>query len=79
MKPFVWKLIVHTIILFGLIAAALFLSAGTIRWVEGWLFFGLYFVFFVGVTIWLHNVNPSLAEERMRLGGSNQQGWKTVE
>jgi protein-S-isoprenylcysteine O-methyltransferase Ste14 len=78
MKTLALKLILQTIILFGLIAAALFISAGTARWVQGWLFFGLFFLFFVGVSLWLFRVNPSLAQERMRLGGSNQQGWDRV-
>lgn len=78
MKTFALKLILQTIILFGLIGAALFISAGTVRWVQGWVFFGLFFIFFVGVSLWLFSVNPSLAQERMRLGGSNQQGWDRI-
>jgi protein-S-isoprenylcysteine O-methyltransferase Ste14 len=78
MKSFIFKLTAQTIVLFGLIAAALFISAGTIRWIEAWLFFGLFFVFFLGVSLWLFRNNPSLANERMRLGGSNQQGWDRI-
>jgi protein-S-isoprenylcysteine O-methyltransferase Ste14 len=78
MKTFALKLILQTIILFSLIAAALFISAGTVGWLQGWLFFGLFFLFFVGVSLWLFTVNPSLAQERMRLGGSNQQGWDRI-
>ena len=44
MKPVILKLIVQTVVLFGLIAAALFVSAGTVKWVEGWLFFGAFFL-----------------------------------
>ena len=78
MKPYIWKLIIQTIILFGLIAAALFISAGTVIWVEGWVFFCLFFLFFIGVSLWLFRVNPSLAQERMRLGGLNQQEWDRI-
>ena len=78
MKSFILKLIAQTVVLFALIAAALFISAGTIKWAEAWLFFALFFVFFVGVSLWLFRKNPSLANERMRLGGSNQQGWDRV-
>ena len=78
LKSFIWKLLLQTTVLFALIAAALFISAGTIRWAEGWVFFGLFFVFFVGVSLWLSRVDPSLAQERMRLGGSNQQGWDRI-
>ena len=78
MKSFILRLIPQAIVLFALIGAALFISAGTVKWAEGWFFFGLFFVFFVGVSLWLFGVNPSLANERMRLGGSNQQGWDKV-
>jgi hypothetical protein len=78
MKSFIFKLIAQTVVLFAFIAAALFISAGTIRWVEAWLFFGSFLVFFIGVSLWLFRINPSLANERMRLGGSNQQGWDRI-
>jgi protein-S-isoprenylcysteine O-methyltransferase Ste14 len=78
MKSFIFKLIAQTVVLFALIAAALFISAGTIRWVEAWLFFGSFLVFFIGVSLWLFRIDPSLANERMRLGGANQQGWDRI-
>ena len=78
MKSFIPRLVLQSIVLFALIAAALFISAGTARWVEGWLFFGLFLVFFESVSLWLFRVNPSLANERMKLGGSNQQRWDRI-
>jgi len=78
MKSFIARLVLQSIILFGLIAVALFITAGTARWLEGWLFFGSFFLFFEGVSLWLFRVNPSLANERMKLGGSNQQGWDRI-
>ena len=78
MRSFVRRLAFQSVVLFGLMAAALFISAGTARWLEGWLFFGLFFVFFEGVSLWLFRVNPSLANERMKLGGANQQGWDRI-
>jgi len=78
MESYIRKLTAQTIILFGLMAAALFIPAGTLRWTAGWVFFGSFFLFFVGVSIWLYSYNPSLAIERMRLGGSNQQGWDRI-
>ena len=78
MKSFIFKLIAQTVVFFALIAAALFISAGTIRWVGAWLFFGSFLVFFIGVSLWLFRIDAFLANERMRLGGSNQQGWDRI-
>lgn len=75
---FAWRLTLQTIVLFALIAAALFIPAGTVAWIEGWVFFGLFLVFFLGVSIWLSIRNPGLAQERMKLGGSNQEGWDRI-
>ncbi len=75
---FAWKLTFQTIVLFALIAAALFIPSGTVAWTEGWIFFGLFLLFFLGVSIWLSIRNPGLAQERMKLGGSNQEGWDRI-
>jgi protein-S-isoprenylcysteine O-methyltransferase Ste14 len=59
-------------------ALALFLPAGTLAWVAGWLFLGLFCGFYLAVTIWLYRHNPGLLQERMRLATSDQQGWDKV-
>ena len=56
-------------------ALALFLPAGTLTWPAAWIFLGLFFAFYVGVTIWLFKHNPALMQERLRLSTSDQQGW----
>jgi protein-S-isoprenylcysteine O-methyltransferase Ste14 len=59
-------------------ALALFLPAGTLAWPAGWIFLGLFFGFYLAVTIWLFRHNPGLLQERMRLRTSDQQGWDKV-
>jgi protein-S-isoprenylcysteine O-methyltransferase Ste14 len=64
--------------LFVACALALFLPAGTIAWLAGWIFLVLFFGFFVGVNLWLYSYNPGLLQERMRFGTSDQQGWDKI-
>lgn len=59
-------------------ALALFLPAGTLAWPAGWIFLGLFFGFYLAVTVWLFHHNPGLLQERMRLRTSDQQGWDKV-
>src|SRR5215207_631714 len=69
----------HSAVLFVLFALALFLPAGTIAWLAGWVFLGLlFFGFYLAVTVWLFQHNPGLVQERMRIGTSDQQGWDQV-
>jgi protein-S-isoprenylcysteine O-methyltransferase Ste14 len=56
-------------------ALALFLPAGTLAWLAGWIFLVLFFGFYLAVNVWLFGHNPGLLQERMRLGTSDQQGW----
>ena len=71
-------LIGQSIGFFILFALCLFVPAGTWNWVAGWVFLVLFFGFYVGVTAWLYRHNPSLVQERTRLGGSNQKGWDKI-
>jgi protein-S-isoprenylcysteine O-methyltransferase Ste14 len=56
-------------------ALALFLPAGTLAWLAGWIFLALFFGFYLVVTVWLYRHNPGLLQERTRLGTPDQQGW----
>jgi protein-S-isoprenylcysteine O-methyltransferase Ste14 len=60
---------------FVVFALALFLPAGTILWLAGWIFLVLFFSFFLAVNVWLFKHNPGLLQERLHLGTSDQQGW----
>jgi protein-S-isoprenylcysteine O-methyltransferase Ste14 len=70
--------IVQFIGIFVLFALDLFLPAGSIAWLAGWVFLVLFFGFFVGTTLWLYRHNPALMQERMRATASDQQGWDKV-
>jgi len=65
----------ETTIFFAAFALALFLPAGTLTWTPGWIFIGMFFGFYIAVTLWLFKHNPGLMQERMRLSAPNQQGW----
>jgi protein-S-isoprenylcysteine O-methyltransferase Ste14 len=67
--------VLETIGFFLAFALALFLPAGRLTWPEGWIFLGMFFLFYACVTIWLLRHNPALAQERLHLGTRDQQGW----
>src|SRR5262245_31942757 len=56
-------------------ALALFLPAGTLAWLAGWVFLVLFFGFYLAISVWLFRHNPGLLQERMRLATADQQGW----
>ena len=64
------------VVLFLLFALALFIAAGTITWMAGWLFLILFFGFFASVSTWLFRHNPGLLLERTHIvGTADQQRW----
>ena len=77
--PVVIKLLIgQTIGFFVLFALALFLPAGNVTWLAGWIFLVLFFSFFLAVSSWLFRHNPGLLQERMSLTRSDQKGWDKV-
>jgi len=63
-------------VVFGL---ALFLAAGTVVWLWGWVFLVLFSGFTVALTQWLLRHNPGLLKERMTgIGKPNQPAWDRV-
>jgi protein-S-isoprenylcysteine O-methyltransferase Ste14 len=69
-------LAVQTVGIFLVFTLALFLPAGTITWIAGWVFLVMFFGFFLAVNVWLFRHNPGLLQERTRfLGTSDQRGW----
>lgn len=60
------------LVVFGL---ALFLPAGTISWVPGWVFLILFFSFTLAVTLWLYRHDPALLKERMTGFTADQKTW----
>jgi protein-S-isoprenylcysteine O-methyltransferase Ste14 len=63
---------------FTVFVLALFIPAGTIAWLAGWIFLLLFFGFSLFIFFWLYRHNPGLLRERMRLGTSDQQAWDKV-
>jgi protein-S-isoprenylcysteine O-methyltransferase Ste14 len=78
MKNIINQVIAQTLGMFILFALALFLPAGSLTWLAGWVFLILFFGFFTIVNIWLFKHNPGLLQERMSLGRSDQKGWDKV-
>jgi protein-S-isoprenylcysteine O-methyltransferase Ste14 len=69
------QLVGQIISVFMAFTLALFLPAGTLGWLAGWIFLTLFFSFYLAVTFWLFRHNPELLQERLRLRTSDQQGW----
>jgi protein-S-isoprenylcysteine O-methyltransferase Ste14 len=62
--------------MFVVFALALFLAAGTVRWLAGWIFLLLFFGFTIAISRWLLKHNPSLLTERMTgIGKADQKAW----
>lgn len=54
----------------------LFLSAGTLAWVAGWVYVGLFMLFTVTLSLWLVRANPGLLNERLTgMGKADQAVW----
>ena len=70
--------VVQSIGLFVMFAMALFLPAGTIVWLAGWVYLVWFFGFFLALNAWLFRHNPSLLQERMSLTKPNQKQWDKV-
>src|SRR5258708_6335526 len=71
-------LVVQAVVFFVLFAAALFLPAGTLSWLAGWIYLILFFAFFLGTTAWLVRYRPGLAQERTQLSTTDQRGWDKI-
>ncbi len=71
-------LVAQSIGLFVVLALAIFLPAGTLNWLAGWIYLGLFFGFFLGVNAWLFRHNPGLLQERMSLSRADQKSWDKV-
>jgi protein-S-isoprenylcysteine O-methyltransferase Ste14 len=70
------RLVVQITGLFLVLALALFLPAGTMTWLNGWIFLALFFTFAIAIHAWLFRHNPGLLRERTRwLGTSDQPRW----
>jgi protein-S-isoprenylcysteine O-methyltransferase Ste14 len=58
--------------------AVMFLSAGTFRWLLGWLFLAVFLLVTLVAMAWLLRVNPEIFAARSRLTGRGTKGWDRV-
>jgi len=59
---------------FAVFLGAIFLAAGTLRWIAAWLYFGSYVVAVTGLVVWLKKHDPGLLKER-RSPEKNAKPW----
>ncbi len=71
-------LVGQLIYLFLFFTLPLFLAAGTLAWLAGWIFLVLFFSFVFAITFWLLRHNPDLLKERMTMGSPDQKAWDKV-
>jgi protein-S-isoprenylcysteine O-methyltransferase Ste14 len=71
-------LVGELVYLFLFFTLPLFLAAGTIAWLAGWIFLVLFFSFVLAITLWLFRHNPDLLKERMTITRSDQKAWDKV-
>ena len=72
------KLIVRLVITFAVFAAMIFVPAGTINWVAGWVFLGLMIVYTAFTLTQLSKHNPDVIEERKGIIKEDQKTWDKV-
>ena len=71
MRSALTRLVVDT----ALVATALFVSAGTLRWWRAWVLLAVLMVVRTITVIAVHRVNPGLLQERARLPIHGDQPW----
>jgi protein-S-isoprenylcysteine O-methyltransferase Ste14 len=64
--------LVYLVLFFSL---PLFLAAGTIAWLAGWIFLVFFIGFTLVLTLWLFKHNPDLLKERMSMSNAGQKSW----
>lgn len=75
----VGTLIAQISIMFLVFALLLFVPAGTLRWVAGWVFMAIFFGATIVLSIWLARANPALLKERLTgMGKADQKAWDKI-
>lgn len=64
------RLVLKVVLLYSLIAAALFISAGRLDWIAGWTYLCLHAGFSVGLMLWLARNDAGLLKERATAEGT---------
>lgn len=70
------SLVLRNLVNAALMAAVLFACAGTVRWINGWVFIAEFAVAGIVITLWLARHDPALLRERQRSSWQpDQQEW----
>ena len=72
------RVIIRLILGYVLMAAFLFIPAGSIYWIEAWIYIILQFSFSIATFLWLRKNNPELLRERMGLVKREVKSWDKV-
>lgn len=70
------KLCVRLMLTIAAFGVVLFLSAGTVYWMEGWIFLSMLSVYIVYSTLWSLENTPELLKERLRI--RKTQKWDKI-
>ncbi len=74
MNPDIRRIVLQMAVVAVVFGLVLFGAAGTIDWIAGWVFLGMFMVYSGLLFRWLYKNNPGLLRERLHLGTSDQQG-----
>jgi len=69
------QILARLVISYGIMAAVIFWSAGTLYWPEAWLYLILQFSFSGTEAAWLKKNDPELLKDRMTFLKSSAKGW----
>jgi len=69
------RVIVRFVLAIAVLGAALFGAAGTLAWLEAWLYLLIQFAFSGLLAVWLKRNNPDLLAKRLDAFKSTQPGW----
>jgi protein-S-isoprenylcysteine O-methyltransferase Ste14 len=72
-----WRLVVRGLLGVAIFVAVLFIPAGRLNWLEGWVFLVALFSYLVALQVWGYRKDPELVRERSRMG-PNVEGWDKV-
>jgi len=74
-----WKQVLKFVVVMLSLPAAMFIAAGRLDWVMGWIYTGMLFAFTVVSRIIVMRKNPELLAERGRYSEKeNVKGWDKV-
>ncbi len=75
------KALVGLVELVVVLAVAIFMSAGSVHYVEGWVFLGVFSGSSLAITLWLMRKDPALLERRTQAGpaAEKERGQKVIQ